>query len=526
LRIAVNDLGLSNYVIFAGIRNNIPEILTIADVFVMSSLTEGMPISLLEAMAAKVPVIATKVGQIPRIIEDGKSGVLVEPKDSSTLADAIFEILHNKEKAKQLAENAFSKVQQEFSSEKMAEKYRNIYDSLASSVKRIASSNLAYSVERLAVSEKELNASRYTLSANQSKVVLIEIAGKGGICHYTYNLAQSLSTHTEVFVATGEDYEFDNMPKNFSVFRVFNRLKTNPFRVLWLVRRCAQSDIGTVHFQVSQYPAFVLMLCYLIKIFAHKKIILTAHNVVAHEQKKWEEGVYKKLYRLADAIIVHAEVNKKEMIDSFGLGKNKIEVIPHGNYTFFNTDAISTPLNGDATVLFFGYIRRYKGLMYLIRAMKLVKERVPQARLIIAGKAVEDFKEYQDAIEELNLNENIEKHLDYIGFDQTQKFFNRANVVAMPYENIYQSGVVQVAYGFARPVVVTNVGGFPEAVEEGKSGFIVEPRDVEALAEKITLLLKDRELQKKMGEYGLFLARTKFSWESIARRTLEVYGAL
>ena len=73
------------------------------------------------------------------------------------------------------------------------------------------------------------------------KILMIEIAGKGGICHYTYNLAQALARHSRVFVATGEYYEFEDKPKDFSVIKVFNRLKTNPLRVLWLVNRCAQS---------------------------------------------------------------------------------------------------------------------------------------------------------------------------------------------------------------------------------------------------------------------------------------------
>lgn len=358
------------------------------------------------------------------------------------------------------------------------------------------------------------------------KILLIEIAGKGGICHYTYNLAQAMSKLRKVVLATGKSYEFVDKQRDFELAGIFNHVKTNPLKVVQLIAMCAAKDIGAVHIQVSQYPAFILFLCIAIKRFARKNVVLTAHNVTTHEQKQWEAHIYKRLYQLADRIVVHAQANKKEIADLFGIAEQKIAVIPHGNYTFFNTGGAVPAVNGECNVLFFGYIRKYKGLMHLIRAMKLVRDKMPRARLIIAGRATEGFAEYQQAIDDLGLGESIEKNLDYISFEQVKQYFERANVVAMPYENIYQSGVVQVAYGFGRPVVATDVGGFPEAVEDGKSGFIVPPKDVNALAEKLITILNDARLQQKMGAYGLHLAQTKFSWESIARTTAELYSVL
>lgn len=121
-------LGIEKDVIFTGIRNDIPEVLSLMDIFVLPSLKEGLPISLLEAMAAKKSIIATNVGGVPGVIKNGDSGILIEPKDVQGLVDNIIELIKNRKKAIFLAQNAYEKVKKEFSSKKMAEKYIWVYN--------------------------------------------------------------------------------------------------------------------------------------------------------------------------------------------------------------------------------------------------------------------------------------------------------------------------------------------------------------------------------------------------------------
>lgn len=125
-----SKLNISDRVIFAGTRKDIPEILSILDLFVLPSLKEGLPMSLLEAQAAKVPVVATRVGAIPNVIKNGVTGILVPSKDSATLSDAIIQILSNKKFASEMAEKGFLRIRDHFSSEKMGEKYWSIYKEL------------------------------------------------------------------------------------------------------------------------------------------------------------------------------------------------------------------------------------------------------------------------------------------------------------------------------------------------------------------------------------------------------------
>lgn len=492
------SLGLKDNIIFTGIRNDIPELLSIMDIFVLPSLKEGMPMVLLEAMAARKAIIATKVGAVIKIIDDGVTGLLIKPTDVNSMCDCLTRLLKNTEKARLLSEKAYEKVKSEFSASKMAEQYFGEYRRL-----------------------------QYKKNNKIGKILQIEIAGKGGICHYTYNLSQEMSKSIKTVLISSFDYELKNKEVNFTLVEIFNRFKTNPLIIFKLIKIFKDKETSIIHFQLSQHPFFMLLLCYTVKIFTNKKIVITAHNIISHEAKWWERNIFKSLYVLADKVIVHAHANKLEMLQRFAIAADKISVIPHGNYLFCNEDGTKEGMPENTfNILFFGYIRKYKGLIYLIRALDLLKKEIPQVKLFIVGKAVEDFTQYQKEIDNLGLQQNVEINLDYVPFDQAKNYFKKANVVVLPYLNIYQSGVLQLAYGFGKPVVTTNVGGLQEAVENGRSGFIVPPEDENALSEKISAILNSRELQQEMGNYALHLAKTKFSWDSIAINTLELYRSI
>ena len=121
------SLGLKEKVLFLGIRNDIPDVLDCMEIFVMTSLNEGMPVALLEAMAAKKPVIATRVGAIPRIIDNERTGILIEPKDTDGISNAIIRLFYKQDFAHFLALQGFEKVKNEFSSQKMSEEYLKVY---------------------------------------------------------------------------------------------------------------------------------------------------------------------------------------------------------------------------------------------------------------------------------------------------------------------------------------------------------------------------------------------------------------
>ena len=171
-------------------------------------------------------------------------------------------------------------------------------------------------------------------------------------------------------------------------------------------------------------------------------------------------------------------------------------------------------------ILFFGRIWDYKGLQYLIEAEPLITTEVPGARIVIAG-AGEDFKKYEQMIG--NRRGNFIIHNYRIPYEEGAELFQRCSVVVLPYIEASQSGVVPTAYGFRKPVVVTDVGSIPEIVHDGRTGFVVPPRDTRALAQAIIRLLKDEELRKEMGENAYRKLKEDFSWERIAEQTIGVY---
>jgi glycosyltransferase involved in cell wall biosynthesis len=173
----------------------------------------------------------------------------------------------------------------------------------------------------------------------------------------------------------------------------------------------------------------------------------------------------------------------------------------------------------DHMILFFGRIWEYKGLEYLIRAEPLITAQVPDAKIVIAGQG-EDFARYR------RLMVHPDRFLvfnEYVSDDKRAELFRRASVVALPYIEASQSAVIPVAYTFAKPVVATTVGGLPEMVEHGRTGYLVPPQDEKALAEAVIRLLLNKDLRRKLGSNAKNKIDTECSAETIAQQTINVY---
>jgi glycosyltransferase involved in cell wall biosynthesis len=170
-------------------------------------------------------------------------------------------------------------------------------------------------------------------------------------------------------------------------------------------------------------------------------------------------------------------------------------------------------------VLFFGRISEYKGLQYLIEAEPLISAQVPGVRIIIAGEG-EPFDRYEEMMIH---RDRFIVHNYRIPDEQVASLFQQASVVVLPYVEASQSGVAAVACAFGKPVVATAVGGIPELIEDGRTGYLVPPRDAGRLAEAVVGLLKNPELRREMGRHAHAKAGTDLSWPAIARQTLAVY---
>lgn len=125
-----NQLGLKENVIFAGYRRDVPRFMSEANLFIFPTLGEGFGLVLLEAMAFKKPIVATKVMSVPEIVEDGESGLLVSLRNPETLADAIIQLLSDKKKAETFGRKGYEILSSKFSIKRMVEETERIYDGL------------------------------------------------------------------------------------------------------------------------------------------------------------------------------------------------------------------------------------------------------------------------------------------------------------------------------------------------------------------------------------------------------------
>ena len=360
------------------------------------------------------------------------------------------------------------------------------------------------------------------------KIILIQFTGRGGMQLYVSQLANALSKNNNVSVVLArrlynKKYYSDKpkillIPSPLSYIRMLI-LSSNPWTYYKIVKLIKKENPDVIH-----APSEFLWLSLILPFLTKYPFVITEHDPSLHEGTALNEKlmfIFGRLYtrKRADAIIVHGE-NLKNYLVNKGVSINKIHVIPHGEFSFY-TKWAHIGVKETKSILYFGSIRDYKGIQYLIEAGQKIISEIPSARITIAGEG--DFSKYAALIAS---KENISAYeIDnrFIPDEEVAALFQKAAVVVLPYIDGSQTGVVPIAYSFGKPVVVTNVGSIAEVVDEGKTGFVVPPRDSKALAQALIKLLSNDELRKKMGENAQSKINGDLSWDLVAQNTLEVY---
>ena len=370
---------------------------------------------------------------------------------------------------------------------------------------------------------------------------MVEPGGWGGICHYTYNLCQALSdVGCRTSLLTGSPYELAHLPRRFALYP---RLEQEmPYLQKLRVTDKHLRDLGPdlVHIQ-HPFSARRDWAPLLILRALGWPVVFTAHNILPHDAGERDapgmSAAYHLIYGLSDRIIVHSQEALGEIRDLFGPPPERTAVIPHGDYLFTDTgnkgDAakVKRRLGVPAShrlVLAFGTIREYKGIPDLIDAFARIAEFVPDVSLAIVGKPIGvDPDATRGRIARLGLSDRIALRPEYVPVGDIALYFDTADIAVFPYRDICQSGALQLAYAFAKPVVVTTVGAFPETVKDGWNGILVPPADPAALAVALRRLLdSDPAHLQEMGRRSRQLAETRYSWREIAKKTLNLYTEL
>ncbi len=219
-----------------------------------------------------------------------------------------------------------------------------------------------------------------------------------------------------------------------------------------------------------------------------KPVIIIAENVVSHEARWIDLYLTRMALRHADRFLVLSGIVEKDIRQMFPSTKVYRSSLPvYDCYQVAETATLQEAqarlsLSGKNVILFFGYVRKYKGLMNLLEAFPAILRSVGNAHLLIVGEYYDDPRPYHEAIGNLGLQRHVTEVAEYVANEDVHLYFEAANVVVLPYNEATQSGILSIAYGFSRPVIVTDVGGLAELVDEGKTGFVVPPHDTEKLS--------------------------------------------
>ncbi len=375
---------------------------------------------------------------------------------------------------------------------------------------------------------------------------------------YAYGLALALaSKHVRLDVIGSDDVDSPEMHGN-SKINFLNLWPTRSNRATplakvlrmlrhyaYLVRYAATAKPGVFHIlwnsKVQVFDRTFLMLYY--KLLG-KKVALTVHNV-NQGRRDSNDSLLNRItlriqYQLTDHMFVHTKKMKNELVKDFAVSEQAVTVIRHPiNNAFPDTNLTSADAkcrlgikDAEKAILFFGRIKPYKGLEHLLAAFRQLAASDGSYRLIIAGEVQKGNEKYLAEIQrtvtrQLDRGQIILK-AQFIPDDEMEVYLKGADALVLPYNEIFQSGVLFLGYSFGLPVIATDVGSFREEIVEGRTGFLCRPADPADLAKTIATYFAS-DLYQKLALHRQEIkayADVHHSWDAVAELTRNVYGEL
>lgn len=385
-----------------------------------------------------------------------------------------------------------------------------------------------------------------------AKIVIIGPAHplRGGLATFNQRLAKqfieeghqcsiySFSLQYPSFLFPGKS-QFTNepAPENITIHSLINSI--SPFNWIKTGNRLRKEspDLIIVRFWLPFMGPALGTILRRVKKNNHTKIICIADNVIPHEKRPGDKPFTKYFLKSCDAFITMSE-KVMNVLRSFEKDK-PAQLVSHPLYDNFGEiiskaearKHLGLPEN-EKIILFFGFIRQYKGLDLLLEAMAEMKNSKSQTlnqpagesipKLLVAGEFYEDSKPYFDQIEKLGIKDNLLLRTDFIPDSEVKYFLSAADAVIQPYRNATQSGVTPLAYHFEKPMVVTNVGGLPSLVPHEKVGLVVEPNP-QAIADGI---LRFYQLGEDYFIPHLRNEKQKYSWTKMVAAIFQLANDL
>lgn len=382
------------------------------------------------------------------------------------------------------------------------------------------------------------------------KILIFEPTG--GFWPYAPNFAKAIKNYdqnNEVMLLTSSSRKSDNI--NNVMLRaecksMNQEIKRNN-KIAWLIDRVYSSLQWLIirHKLIKEFKPDILHIQYTPTIFdqfllpwlrKRIKVIITVHDVIPLIQTKIHTlKSLKKVYRSADEIIIHSRNNKNELIEFMGYECNNMHIIPHIMDSIPSTKNLPSEeeskeylklISNKQYLLFFGGIRKSKGLDLAIKAMYYLKDISEDAILLIAGSLHWDvnIKDIEALIKQYELEDRVALHLGYINESEVDYYFCASKLVLLPYIKFHsQSGVLLQSYQYQKPVIASNQGSLGETILEDETGLIIDALEPSILAKKIGALLKEKILYDTCATNQLNAINKKYNSFNIADLTVSVY---
>lgn len=359
---------------------------------------------------------------------------------------------------------------------------------------------------------------------------------KGGIAHYTDLLCRALREDGNevqlysfkfqypklLYKKPQKDMKSSGFGTNDADFCIHT---LNPFNWIKVAGRIKKQKPELIILQ-WWHPYFAPCFWSTCKLLRREKILFVCHNVFPHERFPLDRLLTKWTLGCGRYFITQSKMDARDLLS---VKHDAVyRVTPHPTYGMFCRQGMSMQKareqlqidQGQRVLLFFGFVRKYKGLQYLLEAMKLLKERDFKVQLWVVGDFGEDKDEYVEQIRTFEIGDQVQMVQGYVPDDEVEKYFAASDLVVLPYLSATQSGIVQIAFGFEKPVLVTEVGGLPDVVTNGKTGYVVEPRSAEMIAEAIM----DYYINNRREAFVSQIEKEKdrFSWKTFVDTLMEM----
>ena len=364
---------------------------------------------------------------------------------------------------------------------------------------------------------------------------------RGGIATFTERLASELQNKgndvsIETYSLQYPQFLFPgktqlSTEKNISNIPIRVSLNSiNPFNWIQLGRHLkkAKPDLVIFKFWIPFMGPALGTLSRIIRRNKVTKCIGLAHNILPHEKRFGDRILANYFVKAMDGFLVLSESVKKDL-EGFGF-KKPVRMSPHPLYDHFG-EGLSREvalkkldLNPEYNyLLFFGFIREYKGLDLALKAMASPKLQDLKLKLIIAGEFYSDSKSYFDLVKILGISDRVLFYSEFITDSQIPTYFAAADLIVQPYKNATQSGVTQVAYHFNKPILVTNVGGLPELVPHQKVGYVssLEPEEIASYILDFYQHRRADEFSNNIKEF-----KKKYSWDLFVQQFDELVSEI